>query len=152
MQPGNVRFLTLCSALKFPVFGPTRQKCSRFFHVVAAPVTIGVDRYFVGSVLISPKSGRRFYTHELMVERESRDAPFKTGSSEDQGLSGGTHPGSIKSLLYRIAGVNTREESVKTLLKCPLRSCREGVLLTGSLFMFDLFDTEPFASGSDNVQ
>ena len=79
-------------------------------YVVAAPVTIGVDRYFVGSVLISPKSGHRFYTHDLVVEKESRDAPFKTGSPEDQGLPGGTHPSSIKSLLRRIAGVNTRGE------------------------------------------
>ena len=77
-------------------------------YVVAAPVTIGVDRYFVGSVVISPKSGRRFYTHDLIVERESRDGPFKTGSLENEGLPGGTHPGSIKSLLYRIAGVNTQ--------------------------------------------
>ena len=80
-------------------------------YVVAAPVTIGVDRYFVGSVLISRKSGRRFYTHDLIVERESRDAPFKTGALGNEGLPGGTHPGSIKSILYRIAGVNTRGES-----------------------------------------
>ena len=46
-----------------------------------------------------------------MVERESRDAPLHNGSLENEGLPGGTHPGSIKSLLYRIAGANTRGES-----------------------------------------
>ena len=80
-------------------------------YVVAAPVTIGVDRYFVGSVLISPKSGHRFYTHDLIVERESRDGPLYNRSLENEGLPGGTHPGSIKSLLRRIAGVNTRGKS-----------------------------------------
>ena len=83
---------------------------SFFSHVVAAPVTIGGDRYFVGSVVISLKSGRRFYIHELIVEKESRDGPLHNGSLENEGLPGGTHPGSIKSLLQRIAGVNTRGE------------------------------------------
>ena len=98
--------------LVFTLFSALQGKNSLIFsHVVAAPVAIGVDRYFVGSVLMSPKSGRRFYTHDLIVERESRDAPFKTGALGNEGLPGGTHPGSIKSILYRIAGVNTRGES-----------------------------------------
>ena len=80
-------------------------------HVIAAPIEINGDRYHVGAVLVSHPTQKRFYTHEIIVEKESRDAPFKTGALEYKNYPGGQHPGSIKMILQRISGVNDIRKS-----------------------------------------
>jgi hypothetical protein len=79
-------------------------------HVIVAPIAISGDRYHVAAVLISPPTGNRFYTHEVIVEKESRDAPFKTGTLENKGNPSGQHPDSLKMILRRISGVNEEKQ------------------------------------------
>ena len=75
-------------------------------YVVAGPVSIAGERYLVGAVVSHVQRDKRYYTHDLLVEKENQ-AGFKPGHDRNHGA--GIHlPGTtIKRLLSKYTVVNT---------------------------------------------
>ena len=71
--------------------------------VIAAPITIDGDPYFMGVVAVKSSLSNRFYLHEVLTEKDGA-APFKTGTQKNSGDPGGDTP-SIISILETIRNV-----------------------------------------------
>lgn len=70
--------------------------------VVAAPVEIRDDRYYVGAIVKKDVNSQRFYVHDVLAEK-GESKPFKTGAIA--GAPGGSDSPSIKRLLQNSMNV-----------------------------------------------
>ena len=74
-------------------------------YVVAGPVSIAGERYLVGAVVGHTQGDKRYYTHDLLVEKENQEG-HKSGRDRSHGADS-YPPGTIKSLLSKYTVVNT---------------------------------------------
>lgn len=96
--------------------------------LIAAPVDIRDDRYYMGVVVLKSSESDRFYAHEVWGIKKDGAPAFWTGlpASSQVGTGAGTPP--INSILQRIAGVNTEaSDVVKFSAKDPVE--KKGTLL-----------------------
>ena len=96
--------------------------------LIAAPVDIRDDRYYMGVVVLKSSESDRFYAHEVWGIKKDGAPAFWTGlpASSQVGTGAGTPP--INSILQRIAGVNTdASDVVKFSAKDPVE--KKGTLL-----------------------
>ena len=74
--------------------------------VIAAPITVGSDRHYMGVVVIQNKENNRFYVHEVVSIKKEGAQPFKTGLVENNSNAGGDAP-SVISILQKIVNYNS---------------------------------------------
>ena len=82
--------------------------------VLAAPIEIingeGENRYYVGVVVIRNTDTQRFYTHEVVIQKEDGARAVQTGALNNQNLPGDASRLPIKSILDQINNVNPSAE------------------------------------------
>lgn len=117
--------------------------------VIAAPIMIGSEEYYMGVVVVKTAADDRFYVHEVLIIQDGASA-FKTGSLANAASNTGADSPSVISLLRKIVDVKRENEekpklSVKDVtpedtqrlekenarLKAALENARAQVRLTG---------------------
>lgn len=78
--------------------------------VIAAPITVGSEKHYMGVVVIQNKENNRFYVHEVVEIKKEGAQPFKTGPVEKNSNTGGDAP-SVISILQKIAIYNRESEN-----------------------------------------
>ena len=78
--------------------------------VIAAPITVGTEKHYMGVVVIQNKENNRFYVHEVVEIKKEGAQPFKTGPVEKNSNAGGDAP-SVISILQKIANYNSESEN-----------------------------------------
>ena len=78
--------------------------------VIAAPITVGTEKHYMGVVVIQNKENNRFYVHEVVEIKNEGAQPFKTGPVEKNSNAGGDAP-SVISILQKIANYNRESEN-----------------------------------------
>ena len=78
--------------------------------VIAAPITVGTEKHYMGVVVIQNKENNRFYVHEVVEIKNEGAQPFKTGPVEKNSNAGGDAP-SVISILQKIANYNSESEN-----------------------------------------
>lgn len=103
--------------------------------VLAAPVDITKgeekNRYYVGVVVIRNTDTQRFYTHEVVIQKEDGNRVVLNRGSENQNLPGNAYR-PVKSILEQINNVNPSaeisseaSEETKFSLKSPVEETKD---------------------------
>lgn len=96
--------------------------------LIAAPVDIRDDRYYMGVVVLKSSESDRFYAHEVWGIKKDEAPAFWTGLPASSQVGTGAGTPLINSILQRIAGVNTdASDVVKFSTKDPVE--KKGTLL-----------------------
>lgn len=77
--------------------------------VIAAPVDIHAERYYMGVVAMKSSDSDRFYAHEVWGIKKNGASAFWTGLPAESQVGTGAGAPSINSILQRIASVNIAE-------------------------------------------
>ena len=76
-------------------------------YVIAGPIMISNTRYLLAAVVSSVPDKKRYYAHDLIIEKESQEGSKPGHESMDDRVSDKYPPGTIKRLLSKYTVVNT---------------------------------------------
>ena len=76
-------------------------------YVIAGPIMISNTRYLLAAVVSSVPDKKRYYAHDLIIEKESQEGSKPGHESTSDRVSDKYPPGTIKRLLSKYTVVNT---------------------------------------------